>query len=121
MGYQRRVLFFFFFFFYRKMLLLDLHFFVLAPKRLGSFIRVHRVLTPKKTGPFIRTHRVLTRKIPGPLIRAHINVSFYRTPLKKTYTKVKERINPVDRVTSTQPNSCSTKSYLCTQSTEKIL
>jgi hypothetical protein len=84
---------------HRKMLLLDLPFFVLAPKRLGSFIRVHRVLTPKKTGPFIRTHRVLTRKIPGSLIRAHINVSFYRTPLKKTYTKVKERINPVARVT----------------------
>merc|ERR1712037_199134 len=111
MGYQRRVLFFFFFFFYRKMLLLDLPFFILAPKRLGSFIRVHRVLTPKKTGPFIRTHRVLTRKRPGSLIRAHINVSFYRTPTKKTYTEVKERINPVARLTSTQPDSFSTIIY----------
>merc|ERR1712037_396002 len=107
MGYQRRVLFFFFFFYYRKMLLLDLPFFVLAPKRLGSFIRVHRVLTPKKTGPFIRTHRALTRKRPGSLIRAHINVSFYRTPVEKTYSKVKERINPVPRPTSAQLYSFS--------------
>merc|ERR1712037_467208 len=107
MGYQRRVLFFFFFFYYRKMLLLDLPFFVLASKRLGSFIRVHRVLTPKKTGPFIRTHRVLIRKRPGALIRAHINVSLYRTRIKKIYTKVKERINLVARLTWTQLYSFS--------------